>query len=142
MVELDIRTPISWLYTLRLGVLQLFLPIWGAFLHCDGFTLVYTKTFMNFLLSLSCNISSSYLIYKLMVDISLSWIALQLICKLNCNVILSEPCARENHSHLMSSERMFIGSQGIQCSLLPFKLGSIIFIKGYELLHVLGEINP
>lgn len=76
-----------------------------------------------------------------MVDISLSRIALQLICKLNCNVILSEHCARENHSHLMSSERMFTGSQGIQCSLLPFKLGSIIFIKGYELLHVLGEIN-
>lgn len=67
---------------------------------------------------------------------------MQLICKLNGNVILSEPCARGNHSHLMSSEGPFIGSQGIQGTLLPFKLVSIIFIKGYELLHVLGKINP
>lgn len=41
----------------------------------------------------------------------------------------------------MSTEGPFVASQEIQGTLL-FKLVSIIFIKGYELLHVLRQIKP
>lgn len=72
---------------------------------------------------------------------SLSWIAQQIMCKLNYNALPSETHARGNHSLLMSTEGPLVASQEIQGTLL-FKLVSIISIKGYELLHVLGQIKP
>lgn len=74
--------------------------------------------------------------YKLMLNITFSWIDQQLMCKLDYNALASKTHDRRNYSLLMSTEGPFVASQEIQGTVL-FKLVSIIFIKGYELLHVL-----
>lgn len=87
------------------------------------------------------SISSLYLMYKLMLNINFSWIDQQLMCKLNYKALASESHDRRNYSLLMSTEGPFAAFQEIQGTVL-FKFVSTIFIKGYELLHVLWQIKP
>lgn len=63
------------------------------------------------------------------------------MCKLYYYAFPSETHAKGNNSLLMSTEGPFVASQEIQGSLL-FKLLSMIFIKDYELWHILGKIKP
>lgn len=85
---------LSALYFLWQWGLQLFLPIWGALLYCYGIFLfyVYTKTVLLpfYFPCLVTFFLTFYCIYKLMLNISLSWIAQQLMCKLNYNALHSE----------------------------------------------------
>lgn len=127
-------------YFLRQWLLKPFLPIWEIVMAY--FPLVYTKIwFIAFLFSLFWNIFFSYFMHKLMLNITFSWIVQQPMRKLKYNALASDSHDRRNYSLLMSTEGPFVASQEIQGTVL-FKLVSIIFIKGYELLHVLCKVKP